>query len=199
MKVINDATTIEPINAVQAHPRNPRRAATDTIAQSIAANGFYGQIVAQRSTGFILAGNHRWLAAKRAGAKRIPVTWVDVSDDHALRILLADNRSSDLAEYDDEALVALLQDLETLTGTGYDDAALDELMHDLGIVDEASFPSLPDGDKSPFQQMTFTVHDDQAEIIRAALDAAKAQGPFDSENDNSNGNALARICDAYRP
>jgi ParB family chromosome partitioning protein len=66
-------------------------------------------------------------------------------------------------------------------------------------IDEASaFGALPDEDRAPFQQMTFTLHDTQAEQVREALKLAKAAGAFvDSENENSNGNALARICETY--
>lgn len=61
-----------------------------------------------------------------------------------------------------------------------------------------AFGGLPDGDKSPFQQMTFTVSDDQAETIKEALQRAKAAGPFvETGNENSNGNALARLAESY--
>ena len=148
MKVINDATTIEKIDAVTPHPRNPRQGDVGAIHQSIAANGFYGQIVAQRSTGHILAGNHRWLAAKQAGAKRVPVTWVDVDDAHALRILLADNRTSDLASNDEYNLAQLLIEIQEatgdLTGTGYDGDDLDDLLTrlELPTPDEQQEPRL---------------------------------------------------------
>ena len=57
---------------------------------------------------------------------------------------------------------------------------------------------LPDEDRAPFQQMTFTLHDTQAETVKEALAASKAMGAFiDSENENSNGNALARICELF--
>lgn len=57
---------------------------------------------------------------------------------------------------------------------------------------------LPDGDRAPFQQMTFTVSDEQAEQIGRALEKAKDAAPFaDTGNENSNGNALARICEVY--
>lgn len=57
---------------------------------------------------------------------------------------------------------------------------------------------LATGDRAPFQQMTFTLHDEQAEQVKAAIDLAKSQGAFvDSPNENSNGNALARICETY--
>lgn len=129
--VIDQSVELVPVDHVKAHPRNPRRGDLDAISDSIATNGFYGAVVAQRSTGFILAGNHRYLAAKEAGLGDIPVMWVDVDDDLAVRILLADNRTNDLAHYDDAALVELLQSLPELTGTGYDPAALDQLLRDL--------------------------------------------------------------------
>ena len=137
MKIINASTKVEALDAVQPHPRNPRQGDVGAIHQSIEANGFYGQIVAQRSTGHILAGNHRWLAAKQAGATRIPVTWVDVDDAHALRILLADNRTSDLASNDEYNLAQLLIEIQEatgdLTGTGYDGDDLDDLLADLKL------------------------------------------------------------------
>jgi hypothetical protein len=46
--------------------------------------------------------------------------------------------------------------------------------------------------------MTFTVHDSQFEAIEAALKKAKEAGGGKSDvNENSNGNALAAICEAF--
>ena len=59
------------------------------------------------------------------------------------------------------------------------------------------YPALPDGDKAPFVQMTFTLHDEQVEEVKAAMDVAKSLGAYDSPNENSNGNALARICEMF--
>jgi len=56
---------------------------------------------------------------------------------------------------------------------------------------------LPDTDRAPFQQMTFTLHDSQVEKVKEAGALAKSMGAFDSENENSNGNALARICETF--
>lgn len=107
------------------HPDNPRRGDINTIAESIKVNGFYGALVAQRSTGRILVGNHRYLAAQKLGIKEVPVAWVDVDDARAKKIMLADNRSHDLGDYDSEALAKLISDLydsdEGLLGTGYTD------------------------------------------------------------------------------
>jgi hypothetical protein len=125
-----------PTAELSLHPANPRRGDIDLISSSISANGFYGAVVAQRGTGHILAGNHRWMAAQRDGLPDVPVIWVDVDDDRALRILLTDNRTGDLAGYDNPALLDLLDALaispDALAGTGYDDAALDDLRADVG-------------------------------------------------------------------
>ena len=59
-------------------------------------------------------------------------------------------------------------------------------------------PQMPSGDRQPFQQVTFTLHDTQAEQVQAALKAARNIGPYiGSPNQNGNGNALARICETY--
>lgn len=57
--------------------------------------------------------------------------------------------------------------------------------------------SLPDGDKAPFQQMTFTLADEQAEQIKNAIADIKATEEYKYTetlgNENSNGNALYLI------
>ena len=57
--------------------------------------------------------------------------------------------------------------------------------------------SLPEGDRNPFQQITFTLADEQAEIIRNAINAIKQTNEFKyvetMGNENSNGNALYLI------
>jgi ParB-like chromosome segregation protein Spo0J len=127
--------TDTPIGELKAHPDNPRQGDISAIAGSIQKNGWYGTIVAQRSTGYVLAGNHRLMAAKSIGMETVPVYWVDVDDEQANRILLADNRASDLATYDDSALADILANLVDtdlgLTGTGFDDADLEALLFDL--------------------------------------------------------------------
>ena len=57
--------------------------------------------------------------------------------------------------------------------------------------------NLPDGDKPPFQQMTFTLADEQAEQIKNAIADIKATEEYKYAetmgNENSNGNALYLI------
>ncbi len=128
--IINTGDKIEMVAAgkLACHPDNPRRGDVDSIRESISANGFYGALVVQRSTGHILAGNHRFMAAQAEGLEKFPVIYVDVDDEEAKYILVVDNRSSDKAENDQEILAAILQGLESseqgLIGSGYSDADL---------------------------------------------------------------------------
>jgi len=95
-----------------------------------------------------------------------------------------------LAEWggEDEQIKKLFSDSEWVNGTG-----------DAQTISEAdAFGKLPDQDRAPFQQMTFTLHDEQSDIVREALKLSKGMGAFtDSPNENSNGNALARICETF--
>lgn len=134
---------------VKTHPRNPRKGSLESIAQSLEANDFYGTIVVQKSTGYVLAGNHRLLAAKEAGAKELPAMVLDVDDATALRILLADNRTSDVAEYDDPELLSLLREIGqeegTLDGTGWTFDDFRELEREADALTGAG----PDEDEAP--------------------------------------------------
>ena len=56
---------------------------------------------------------------------------------------------------------------------------------------------LPDGDKEPFRQITFTLSDEQYEVVEAALKKAKKNDFSETENENSNGNAIWWICNSY--
>jgi len=64
-------------------------------------------------------------------------------------------------------------------------------------VEEVGLPELPDGDKPEFETVTFTLHSTQSEILQEALSLAKEQGEFGEINTNTNGNAIARVCEGY--
>lgn len=121
-----------PLDQVETHPENPREGDVGAIYESIEHHGFYGTILVQRSTGHILAGNHRYMAAREAGAKSLPAIIVDVDDDQARRIMLVDNRTNDLAAYNDSELRDVLETLReqtgNLLGTGYTGDDLDDLI-----------------------------------------------------------------------
>lgn len=123
---------------------NPRRGNVEAIAASLRTNNQYRPIVVNRGTytgrpNEVLAGNHT-LKAIRNLAEKYPEDerwqhvdcWVfDVDEDAANRIVLADNRTADLGDYDDEALLVLLESIESLEGTGYSAEDLAQLQQDL--------------------------------------------------------------------
>lgn len=123
-----------PVAMLKPHPKNPRKGDVSQIVESIKVNGFYGAVIAQKSTGHVLAGNHRIQAAKELGIADVPVIWVDCSDQEAEKILLVDNRTNDLAEYNDAALAEILAGLSNkgeLKGTGYDESDLEALLAEM--------------------------------------------------------------------
>lgn len=112
-----------PIDSIEPHPENPRRGDLAEIEASMREHGNYRAIVVQASTRRILAGEHTWRAAKALGHTHVDVTLEDVGEEAARGILLADNRTNDLATYDRAALLEAVLEAEalrgTLAGTGY--------------------------------------------------------------------------------
>lgn len=105
---------------LQHHPDNPRLGEIDSIRASIRAHGFYGRLIVQQSTMFIIAGNHRFKAGVEEGLSEFPCRILDCDDATAKRILLADNRTQDLATYDNDKLLALVQQFtDNLAAVGF--------------------------------------------------------------------------------
>lgn len=115
------------ISSLTAYPSNPRRGDIDAIASSLKAHGQYRPVVVQSSTNFILAGNHTVKAAKKLGWKKIKIVRVDVDEQTARKIVLADNRITDLASYNEPLLKSLLTALPELDGTGFTSGELETL------------------------------------------------------------------------
>lgn len=135
-----------PLGDLRPYPGNARRGDVDAIAESMRVNGQYAPLVVQRSTGHVLVGNHRLRAAQKLGWPSVQVTYLDVDDEGARRIVLADNRTADLGSYDEPALLALLRDLgEDLSGTGYDAEDFDALLASLDEAPDEPPPSTPSG------------------------------------------------------
>ena len=138
------------VDRIKPHSRNVNQGDQGKIYQSIQDNGFYGACVVQRSTRLILAGSHRWEAAKQAGMPAVPVIWADVDDDAALRIMLSDNATARAGNDNPDALAELLAELagtdRGLSGTGFDGDDLDTLLNDLAGMPSDTMPIL---DASP--------------------------------------------------
>jgi len=181
-----------------ANSRTHSDAQVAQIAASIKEFGWTNPILIDGDN-TIIAGHGRLLAARKLGMESVPAIVLDyLSKAQQRALVIADNQLALNAGWDMAMLAAELAELDDakfdLELLGFDAGLINEL---LGPVDEVSLPTLADGDKEPFQQMTFTLHDEQVEQVKAAMDAAKAMGPYDSLNENGNGNAIARICETF--
>ena len=120
------------INELTPHPRNVRQGDIGAICVSLETFGQYRPIIYQKKTKHIIAGNHTWKAAKSLGWQTIHAEAFDCDDDTALRILIADNRATDLATYNENALLDILKELAAterqLDGTLFDEQDLQQLL-----------------------------------------------------------------------
>lgn len=145
-----------PLDSVRQHPRNANNGDVEAIAESIMANGFYNPIIVQRSTGYIIAGNHRYAAMLSLGQDKIPAIVLDVNDKTALRVMVADNRTAELAVRDEHGLQEILEELteteQGLVGTAYTEDDLLDLEKKLRAIDHMPIEVDEDYDFGGFPQ-----------------------------------------------
>ena len=122
--------------------RNPRKndLAVADVVRSIEQFGFGAPIVARRATGEIIAGHTRLKAALRLKLDRVPVRYLDVSEEDAHRLALADNKLGEIAAWDDLELGELLDELGVVPG--FEQSDLDRLLAS-GDVTEDEAPEPP--------------------------------------------------------
>jgi len=181
---------------------NPRSITDDALAglgASVEQFGYLQDLVFNERTGTLVAGHQRLKVLLEQDFDEAEVTVVDLDEqqERALNVTLNNPRIQ--GDWTADA-VDLLEGMDfELPELG--DLNLDGLLEDLGDVfpvTTTGFPTLPTGGRGNIQQMTFTLTDDQVAVVKAALVTAKEQGKFgDTGNQNSNGNALARICGAF--
>ena len=175
-RVVNADHEMVGVDDLTTHPGNARRGDLAAVKASIEVNGFYGTIVAQRSTGYVLAGNHRLMAARELGMVEVPVVWVDCDDTRARAILAADNRTSELGGFDSEALAQLLEGLrieDALVGTGYDEESIAALIKGVDAPSGEDWAqmldALPDREPDRRDVLTFHLTADERAIVDDAL------------------------------
>jgi len=120
---------------LQMYHKNPRVGNVDAIAESLRENGQYKPIVVNIGThtqrhNEILAGNHTYMGMKKNGEKLIYASFVDVPEEQAAKIVLADNKTADLGTYDEKIIADLFESLPDVAGTGYSQDEIDEIMKD---------------------------------------------------------------------
>jgi ParB-like chromosome segregation protein Spo0J len=108
-------TKMEDVTKLVPHPQNPNRHSLEQIAllsKVIEHQGWRSPVVVSKRSGFIIAGHGRLEAAKHLGLDKVPIEEQDFkteADEYAH--LIADNRISELAQWDNLKLRDIMHDL----------------------------------------------------------------------------------------
>lgn len=123
---MSEITTVE-IDKLSEHPSNARKGDIPKIMRSLERFGQVKPIIVQRSTGYIVAGNHVTKAAMRLGWTTIQAVILDMDDDAAIGYLVSDNSASDSSAYDRGKLLDVLTNALSLEGLGFDEDDLEAM------------------------------------------------------------------------
>ena len=182
------------LSAIKSNPNNPRVIKDDKFKKLVQSIKEFPKMMELRpmvlnSDSIVLGGNMRLKALKELGYKEVPIEWVkradDLTEDEARRFIIADNVG--FGEHDWE-LLTNEWNVEELEGWGLDN------WQNMDDIETSDAFSLPDGEKEPFQQQTYTLADKQVEFIKEAIKEIRQTEEFKYVetfgNENSNGNAL---------
>lgn len=183
---------------IKPNPNNPRIIKDEKFDKLVKSIKDFPKMMELRpmvinKDNIVLGGNMRLKALKELGYKEVPDEWVkrgeDLTEDEQRQFIIKDNVG--FGEHDWEML-ATEWDADELSDWGLDIVGFNADAEDFG----EDF-SLPDGDKEPFQQQTYTLADAQAEQIKNAIADIKKTEEYKYVetfgNENSNGNALYLI------
>ena len=187
------------IGQVEGLPKNPRLIKDQKYAKlkaSLEADPEMmelREVIAYDNNGelVVICGNMRLRALKELGVKGVPVKVLpkETPPEKLRAYTIKDNVGFGEDSWDD---LANDWDAVELEEWGLDVPGFDISPDDMG----EGF-SLPEGDKAPFQQMTFTLADAQATVIQNAINDIKQTDEYKFAethgNENSNGNALYLI------
>jgi len=180
------------LSELKPAPYNPRQSTAKQEKQlkaSLEKFGVVEPIIYNKQTGYIVGGHFRVRELTKLGYKEVECVIVDLNEDDERELNIRLNANT--GEWDWDSL-ANEWDVESLDNWGLDLPGFDLNADELGT----EF-SLPDGDKAPFQQMTFTLADEQAEQIKNAIADIKETEEYKycetMGNENTNGNALYLI------
>ena len=164
----------------------------NNVAESIKQYGFVQPIVIDKNN-VVVIGHCRLLAAKKLKMADVPCVCVDdLTEEQVKALRIVDNKSNE-SPWDFDFLADELAEI-----------SLDDFSFDFGIdtdAEESNYSpdefgedfTLAEGDRAPIQQMTFTLHDEQAELIKYAMDCVKDDIQETFGNTNKNGNALYEV------
>ena len=183
------------ISEVKTNPKNPRLIKDDKFKKLVKSIQEFPQMLELRpivvdENNIVLGGNMRLKACKEAGMKEVYIVRAEnLTELQKDEFIVKDNVGFGEWDWD---ILANEWDTEKLQDWGLDLPIYFNDSDELGT----EF-SLPEGDKAPFQQMTFTLADEQAEQIKNAITDIKQTEEYKYcetlGNENTNGNALYLI------
>ena len=182
------------IKDILPDPNNPRIIKDDKFAKLVQSIKEFPEMLELRpividEDNMVLGGNMRLKACIEAGLTDVPVKVATLTEEQKKEFIIKDNVGFGEWEWD---TLANEWDVDQLEEWGLDVGGFN-----VNAEDMTDKFSLPDGDKAPFQQMTFTLADEQAEQIKNAIADIKETDEYKYAetmgNENSNGNALYLI------
>ena len=137
----------------------------------------------------VLGGNMRLKACQEAGLQKVHIIKAtNLTEKQQREFIIKDNVG--FGEWDWDILANEWNSVD-LENWGIDN------WQNIDDIETSDDFSLPDGDKEPFQQQTYTLADAQAEVIKNAISDVKKTEEYNYVetfgNENSNGNALYLI------
>jgi len=126
-------------NNARLHPEEQ----LDKIANSIREFGFITPVIIDENN-TILVGHGRTLAAERVGLTEIPYRRIsNLTDEQKRAYILADNKLSDIAEWDEELLKMELESISLdMTDFGFEDFEIN-IDEDITEIEEDEIPEPP--------------------------------------------------------
>lgn len=193
------------IKPSQRNTNRHRKDGMDLLEKSINKVGVI-ESISVASDGTIISGHARFEHFEKQGKKPIeihlkdneyPVIVTDIennSKEYFEAQILANTTANKNFDLDIEMIEVIAEEFDIdIEEVGVD--VVESFTND--SEDFGTDFSLPDGDKAPFQQMTFTLADMQAEQIKNAIadikDTEEYKYAETMGNENSNGNALYLI------
>lgn len=182
------------VNPDNNNRHNPEQ--VEQLAEIFEYQGIRKPIYLNRASGLIQSGHGRLMSAVHNKYKEFPVEWQEYDDEEqAYADLTADNAVARQAALD---LSGVRKKVSTL-GRDFKLQLLGikGLTGRPGVIEP---PKLPEAGSKESEQMTFTLHSSQADLLRQALKLAKEKHKdriSTDQNSNSNGNAIAYICEVF--
>ena len=160
-------------------PQNPRKndEAVSSLVSSMEAFGWTNPILVRRDNNMVIAGHTRLKAAIERGVDEVPVIYLDLDETDAKTYMLADNKLTEMAEWDGLKLAEMFAELDQLNVdldlTGFNAEEIADY-----VIGPTDMPGLTDDDAVPDDAPTICQTGDLWQLGEHRLlcgDATKAE------------------------